>query len=133
MRLFGKKTSATAASPGAVGAEAEAAEEIRRATEALGVPMPPEGWQPPPAAADAPAEDVVTGAVPAPHEVDQQWGKAEAAEPQGLDPEVDDPLPEEAEAAEPVRRRVRKTRPGVASTPPVGTRASTRTSGSGRR
>ncbi len=133
MRLFGKKTSATATPPGVVGAEAEAAEEIRRATEALGIPMPPEGWQPPTAAAEALAEDVVTEAVPAPHETDLGREEAEAAQPEGLDPKVDDPLPEEAEAPEPVRRRVRKTPPSVAPTPPERTMASPRTSGSGRR
>lgn len=131
MRLFGKKTSATATPAGVVGAEAEAAEEIRRAAEALGIPMPPEGWQPPPA--EAPAEDVVTGAVPAPHESDLGWEEAEVAEPEDLDPEVDDPLPEAAEAAEPVRRRVRKAPPRAAAAPPARTRASTRTSGSSRR
>lgn len=130
MRLF-KKTSTTATPPGAVGAEAEAAEEIRRAAEVMGMPLAPD-------AADSlahamVAEDMLAEAVPAPHEADLPWEEAEAAEPEGLAPDVDDPLPEEAEAAEPVRRRVRRTPPRVAATPPERTRASTRTSGSGRR
>ncbi|MGI8685024.1 MAG: hypothetical protein ACR2MO_08060 [Acidimicrobiales bacterium] len=108
MRLFGKKSSTSAA-------DAEAEAEIRRAAEALGLPVAPDAaamaWPPPP---EPLVEEAVEDTVTVPAEADLAWEESVASEPDASVAAVEDPLPEDTPAGEPARRRVRKTPPRAA-------------------
>jgi len=134
MRLFGKKPS-TSVPPRSTsaGAEEEAAEEIRRAAEALQLSMPAgagsAGRAPAPAGPQPRSEEAVEEHVAAPHEADLPWEEAGAGF-EGTDAGLADLLPEDAQ---PVRRRVRKTPPRPAGVAPPPARSSSPTSSPGRR
>ena len=113
MRLFGKKSSMSTAAE----AEAEAAAEIRRAAEALGLPLRQDdaaGDLPPPPVPVSLAEEELSDEEPVPAKADLPWEESGAQEPDDdVGATKGDPLPEDAQAAEP-RRRVRKTPPRAA-------------------
>ncbi|MGI8683598.1 MAG: hypothetical protein ACR2MO_00585 [Acidimicrobiales bacterium] len=133
MRLFGKKPSTSVPPSTSAGAEEEAAEEIRRAAEALQLSMPADagsaGWAPAPAGPEPRPAEAVEEHVAAPHEADPPWEEAEAVS-EGTEAGLADLLPEDAR---PVRRRVRKTPPRPAGAAPPPARSSSPTSSPGRR
>jgi hypothetical protein len=138
MRLFGKKSPTSLAAE----AEAEAEAEIRRAAEALGLPLRHDdaagAWPPPPVPVSL-AEEELPEEEQAPVEADVPWEESGTHEHDDALAGHVDPLPEDAQATEPPRRRVRKTPPRAAasgrrapaSAGPSRSRTSGRSSGAG--